>query len=97
MEFKNPKLELRFVVPDVISVRKQLAFTSVAASRREQDLLENLWRASQLVITEWECPHVPDVSVDLEAITDPRAGDAITWAALEVRNYMQRLDDIPKN
>jgi hypothetical protein len=97
MEFKHPGLEIRFVVPDIISVRKQMAFTSVAASRREQDLLENLWRASQIVITEWECPHVPDRNADLETITSPTANDAMTWTALEVRNYMQRLDDVPKN
>jgi hypothetical protein len=97
MEFKHPTLELRFVIPDVITVRKQLAFTSVAASRREQDLIENLWRASRLVIEEWECPHVPDTGVNLDEITSPKAADAITWACLEVRNYMQRLDDVPKN
>jgi hypothetical protein len=37
------------------------------------------------------------LSVDLDTITSPKAADAIIWAALEVRNYMQRLDDVPKN
>jgi hypothetical protein len=97
MEFKHTGLELRFVVPDTITVRKQLAFTSEAASQRSKDLLENLWQASRLIIEEWECPHLPDMGVDLDDITSTKAADAITWAALEVRNYMQRLDDVPKN
>jgi hypothetical protein len=97
MEFKNEALGLRFVIPDFISVEQQLEFTSESVSSRGRDLLKNIWSASKLLITEWECQYLPDISTNLKTIGSPKAHDVITWVCLEVRNYMQRLDDVPKN
>lgn len=97
MEFKHETLNLRFTIPDKITVRQQLAFLSEASSVRNADLMDNLWKASKPLIQEWECEHLPDKDVNLDDIYSPRAADVITWASLQVRNYMQRMDEIPKN
>lgn len=97
MEFKHELLNTRFVIPDRVTVRQQLAFISEASSPRTKDLMENLWTAALLLILEWECPYLPDKDADLDSIDSPKAADAILWASLQVRNYIQRLDEIPKN
>jgi hypothetical protein len=97
MEFKHELLNTRFTIPDRITVRQQLAFISEASSPRTKDLMENLWTATRLLILEWECPHLPDRDTNLDSIDSPKAADVILWASLQVRNYIQRMDEIPKN
>ncbi len=97
MEYKNDRLSARFVVPDKITVRQQLAFFSMATSVLSPDLVEKLWNAARVLITEWECPALPDMNTDLNECFDPQATDVIIWAALEVKAHINNLETIPKN
>lgn len=97
MEFKNDVLGARFVVPDRITVRQQLAYFSAATNRPSAEFMEQLWNAAKPLISEWQCEHLPDKDADLDAIENPKAADVIIWAALEVKKHIQALDEIPKN
>jgi len=97
MEYKNDKLSARFVVPDKITVRQQLAYFSLATSIESEKLVERLWAAGQPLITEWECASFPDLSLSLDQCDDPRVTDVIIWAALQIKGHINNLDKIPKN
>lgn len=97
MEYKNEKLSARFVVPDKITVRDQLAYLSeVTAYSKEQDRISKLWAGARLLITEWECPGF-DLGMDLDKVDDPNISNVILWAALEVKKHITALESIPKN
>jgi hypothetical protein len=97
MEYKNEKLSARFVIPDVITVRQQLAYISTTAYTNVADRLEGSWRAAKELITEWHCDLMPDIDVKLETISNPKVSDVVIWASLTVKNHINALDDIPKN
>lgn len=97
MEIKNDKLSARLVVPDHPTVREQLAYFSETIGTQKLRHVERLWIAARALITEWECPALPDIEADLDKITSPAATDAILWAAMAVKRHMDALDDVPKN
>lgn len=98
MEFKNDKLGVTFFVPDKITVRQQLAYVSSEVFARGKDFLERYWLGAVGVMYDWQCSLIPDPeTLDLDKTTDPRIAEIITWAGMEVRKFMNSLDEVPKN
>jgi len=97
MEFKHENPTARFVVPDRPTVRQQLEYYSMAAGATESEFIVRLWRAAQALITEWECEKLPLFKADLDSVSAPSQTTVIIWAAMAVRNFMNGLEDLPKN
>jgi hypothetical protein len=97
MEYKNEKLSARFVVPDKITVRQQLAYLSEISSAASSNHIEKLWIGARPLITEWECPDLADIDTDLSKIDNPKVTDVIMWVAVEVKKHINNLESIPKN
>ena len=97
MEYRNEKLSARFVVPDKITVRQQLAYLSETVKNNDGNSMDSLWNGARLLITEWECPVFPAFDTSLESVTDPDVTEVILWAALEVRKHVNGLESVPKN
>lgn len=97
MEYKDEKRNISFMVPDKVTVRQQLAYYSGAALASGEDLFERLWFGARAVIQNWQCQTVPDIGVDLDDLTDPAATDCLIWAAMRVREHMEKLEAVPKN
>jgi hypothetical protein len=93
----NEKLGVSFQLPDRVSVRQQLAYISSAGLATGNELFEKLWYGARAVVTGWKCEALPDINTDLDSITDPKATEIILWTGLEVKQYMDRLDTVPKN
>lgn len=97
MEYRNEKLGARFVVPDKITVRQQLAYFSEITSAASNNHIEKLWVGARSLITEWECPDFADMDMDLNKVDNPKVTDVIMWAALEVKKHINNLEAVPKN
>lgn len=97
MEYKNDGLSVRFIVPDKITVRQQLAYLSDVTAQRGNNQIEKMWIAARGLITEWECNDFPDMDMDLDKTYDPRVTDILVWSALEVKKHINALENIPKN
>lgn len=96
MEFTRQKPSARFVVPDKITVRQQLAYFS-AADNPNVPTFERFWLAALQLISEWECELFPDQTVSIDEITDPKITNVIIWAGVKVRNHINSLDEISPN
>jgi hypothetical protein len=96
MEYKNEELKARFVVPDKITVRTQLAYYSEISLGTSSTHVEKLWNGARLLIQDWECPAFP-LDTDLDKVDDPKIAEVIMWAALEVKKHVNNLETIPKN
>lgn len=95
MEFSRD--ELRFVIPDKITVRQQLTyFSEITNVSAEKDYMVRLWYGARSLIITWECG-LFNKDVDIEAEDNPRITELILWVSLKVRDYMNSLDRIPKN
>jgi len=89
--------DCKFVIPDRPTVRQQLRYFSAASGRDPSMTMERFWEGARQLIEKWECAKLPDQSVDLDALTDPSQTDLIIWAALQVKRFMDDLEDVPKN
>lgn len=94
-EMKNEKLGARLVIPDAPTVRQQLAYFSEVGLAKGRELFERFWLGAKAIITEWECD-VP-LDVDIDKATDAKTAEVIIWAGLQVKIYMDGLDNVPKN
>ena len=97
MEYKNEKLSARFVVPDKITVRQQLAYLSETVKNNDGTSMQSLWNGARLLIQDWVCPVFPIFDTKLDDVTDPQITELILWAAMEVRKHINNLESIPKN
>lgn len=97
MEYKNEKLSARFVVPDNITVRQQLAYYSEVTASNSSTHIEKLWTGARALIIEWECLEFPDRDTDLNSVDNPHITDVIMWASLEVKRHINALEYVPKN
>jgi hypothetical protein len=96
-KFENEKLGVSFSLPEKPTVRQQLAYFSEAGLARGQEFFERLWLGACSIIQDWQCPTFPDANIDISTISDPNVTEVILWASMEVRGYMNALDNIPKN
>lgn len=96
MEFKKETpVPVRFTIPDKVTVRQQMAYLS-EASASSRPHIERLWIGAVAMIEEWECS-LFQKGVNLDEVTDPRVTDVMVWVAIQVRNHMNGLDEVPKN
>ena len=97
MEFKREdSLKIRFVIPDRPTVRQQMAYFSEATGTNSTTHLERLWLGARTLIQEWECDLFKH-DVDLDDVNDPQITDAMLWVAVQVRGYLNKLNELPKN
>ena len=98
MEFKRVNPDCRFTIPDVITVRQQLAFFSASLVSGSPEYHEQLWNGAQPLIQEWECPALPDRRIDLGSTSSPDVTKVILWAGAQVRNFLnEKVFSVPKN
>lgn len=98
MEKKNEALGVSFTLPDRVTVRMQLNYSSLAVTAYGQELFERFWNAARTVVQDWKCELVPDIDkLDLDAVDDPKIAEIVRWTGWEVKQYMDALENIPKN
>jgi len=96
MDFENKALDTRFSVPDRPTVRQQLRFKGEIVNRAREEIFERLWQAAKGLIETWESPHL-QLGDSIDEISDPSAVKVIVWAGGEVLEFVNSLDDLPKN
>ena len=96
MEYKNEQLGASFTVPDRITVRQQLGYYSEAALATGDELFTRLWLGARTLIQDWQCEGVP-LETDIETDTNPKAASVMIWAAMRVKEHIDRLESVPKN
>ena len=95
MDFsREGKHPVSFSVPDVVTVRQQMAYFSAGASK---PALERLWLGARELITDWRCEIMPDIKTDLDSIHDPNITAVLSWAGVAVKNHIDSLENVPKN
>lgn len=95
MEFKNE--HCTFTIPDRPTVRMQMRWFGATQGRAKEDYLVRYWEAAKVLIEKWDCAAMPDYTVDLDTLTDPTQTSVCIWAGLQVFQFMNELDDVPKN
>lgn len=97
MEFvrENP-IKVRFTIPDRPTVRQQMAYYSEVTGTIRSVHIERLWLGTKALIQEWEC-ELFNHDVDLDKVDDPRIVDIMIWAAISVRDHINKMSEIPKN
>lgn len=97
MEFKREKpIVVRFTIPDRPTVRQQMAYFSEATGTQREAHLERLWLGARSLIQDWEC-ELFACDVDLDLVSDPRIMEIMLWAAIQVRDHLNKMDETPKN
>ena|SRR3990172_7663486 len=98
MEYKNEDPKVRFTVPDKPTVRQQLEYLGAATTFGSKDLFTALWRGAQTLIQDWECKLIPDhQKADLDKLTDLKQTEVILWVGRQVREFVNSLEEVPKN
>jgi len=95
MQFERENPKIRFVIPDRPTARQQLAYYSATAGVLDREYLERLWVGARTLITEWDCEFSKDVNLD--EVTNPSIVDVVLWAALQVKGYINKLEDLHPN
>ena len=97
MEFKRDEpVKIRFTIPDRPTVRQQMAYYSEATGVTSKAHLERLWIGARTLVIDWECELFKH-DVDLDSVDNPEIMNTMLWAAIQVRDHLNRMGDIPKN
>jgi hypothetical protein len=106
---ENKSLGVSFVLPERISVRRQLQYRQAIAFSFDvgedgqlrtgnNDLYERYWRGAQYVIEDWQCELIPDVAnLDFDKADNPRIADIVFWVSNQVAGHMEDIKAISKN
>jgi len=94
--FDRTDPKAHFGLPAHPDIEWQLIYYSKFTEVRNEPLFIRLWHSAQSLIREWECPLLPNPSVDLKSITDPAVTTIIMWAGTKVSEYVNGLDALPK-
>jgi len=86
-----------FTIPDRPTVRQQLEWFSAASSQDQNDKLARWWEGAKALIETWECKVLPDLHSDIDTLSDPSQTTVIIWVGTQVLNFMNSLEDVPKN
>ena len=97
MDFVNEKLGCKFSLPDRPTVRQQLAFWSEFNEADGSGKFEGYFMAAYPLMTGWTCAALPDPTVDLDSIDNPKAASAIIWAGSQAVKFFNKLEELPKN
>lgn len=96
MEFKRDEpVKVRFTIPDRPTVRQQMAYYS-EASGTIRPHLERLWLGTRAIILEWECDLFKH-DVNLDEVDNPEIMSIMLWAAIQVRDHLNKMSEVPKN
>lgn len=110
-EFINKELDVRFTVPDELTVRQQLQFKArvYRGAQVSDDMYIRYWEGAVGLIQDWsgaekngkgykESKTLPDpFEVDLDKETSHRVGDVLFWVGTTIAGHMYNLDNIEKN
>lgn len=96
MEYKTEGCSL--TVPDKITVRKQVQYSSaVGFAFEDKYRLEAWWEGAKVIIEKWDCELIKDhMKFDMDKATDPEQARIVGWAGVTCWQHMQKLDEIPK-
>lgn len=97
MKIENTELGYTCNVPDRPTVRQQLAFFALVGDARGRDKFERYWEGAKAIVTEWQCPALPDTDIDLDEISNPVQARIVLSVGLRILTYMNTLEDIPPN
>jgi hypothetical protein len=87
---------IKFSIPDRPTVRQQLAYISATTGIDSERHLERLWNGAKTLIESWEC-ELFKTDVNLDNVSNPKIAELILWASIQVRSYINGLEEIPKN
>jgi hypothetical protein len=101
MKFTNNKFSAEFTIPEQLTVRQHLRYSSLVAGSDKEDLAERYFDGAKILVVDWECPKLPrldDVNFEqpLNAELSALVADIIIWVSMEVRAHINALDNIPK-
>jgi len=110
-EFINEGLDVRFTIPDTLTVRQQLQFKGRvwAGGALSEDAYVRYWLGAVGIIEEWtgtkkngegykESTTLADpFEIDIDNETNPDVADVLFWAGNQVAKHVMSLGSIEKN
>ncbi len=96
MKFDHPESNTSYEIPDVITVRMQLRYISLASSDKA-DRPERHWDAAKSLITGWKSDLIKDIEkIDLDKETDINITALITSVSMRVKEHIYQLGAVEK-
>lgn len=86
-----------FSIPARPTVRQQMEYISASAGAVGKNMVSRFWEGAKVLIVNWKSETLPNFNSDLDALEDPKQTELITWASLQVKAYIDGLENIPKN
>ena len=94
-KFKDKELKVSFELPDVITCRDQLRFSSANIGMRDDEIFIRMWEGAKTLIEKWKCPYF-DYKDSYDNVSDPRITRAIIWAGGQDARHMNSLEKTEK-
>lgn len=95
MEFSNDKV--KFTIPDRPTVRQQMRWFGAVSGGDKNETYIRYWEAAKTLVQTWESETIPDYKIDIDTEANPTQTHNLIWAGLQVLEFMNNLEDIPKN
>lgn len=108
-EYVNERLNVRFTVPERVTVMDQLEYKGRIAGTQQATIFLRHWQGAVPLIRDWTsnewdesgfkpCKSLPEPgAVDLAEETAVVVTDIVFWASNAVAGHMQQLGQVPKN
>lgn len=96
-EFVCKVPECTFSIPARPTVRQHMEYLSASAGASGSQMIFRFWEGAKVLITDWKSETLPDIRADLDSLDNPVQAELITWASVQVKQYIDGLENIPKN
>lgn len=100
-EFENKALGVKFSVPDIITVRQRLDYTTaIILSPDDDNFIARAWYGVRRLVKDWECAAIPDpLTFDIDASSsNDAAANVILWTVNTVIGHLSPGGaPVPKN
>jgi len=98
MELKEfERDDCKFSIPARPTVRQQMGYFSATAGARGAQMLDRYWEGAKTLIQDWRSEKIKEYKLDTEKMDNPEQAELIIWASIRVKEYMDNLENIPKN
>jgi hypothetical protein len=97
-EFENKDLNVKFSVPESMSVREYLRYISATTSFSEDfEEYARYWEGAKQLIDEWECELIPDINKSIDEMHTLDQTNIVVWVGIQVKLHVNAIGNAEKN
>ena len=87
-----------FTIPDELTVRKQLYYSTTVAWIDVKEILVKRFEAAKVIVEDWESEIIPDINTfNIDEATNTECTRIVVFVANQAWLHMHKLEEIEKN